>query len=31
MFKVLFHTFMVIVTGGIWGIGLIVWYILKHA
>lgn len=31
MLKVLFHTSMILITGGIWGIGLVVWYILKHA
>ena len=29
MFKVLIHTFLVFATGGIWGVGLIVYYILK--
>jgi hypothetical protein len=29
LIKVLFHTFMVVVTGGLWGIGLIVYAILK--
>lgn len=31
MFKVLFHTTMILVTGGIWGLGLIVWWMLKTA
>lgn len=29
MLKVLFHTFMTVITGGLWLIGLVVWYIFK--
>lgn len=31
MLKVLFHTIMILATGGIWGLGLIVWWIFKTA
>jgi hypothetical protein len=31
MAKVLFHTFMTFITGGVWLVGLIIWYIVKKA
>lgn len=29
MFKVLFHLFMTVITGGLWLVGLVIWYIVK--
>lgn len=29
MLKVLFHLFMTCITGGLWLVGLIIWYIVK--
>lgn len=29
MLKVLFHLFMTVATGGLWLVGLVIWYIVK--
>lgn len=29
MLKVLFHLFMTVITGGLWLVGLVIWYIVK--
>ena len=29
IFLVLFHLFLVIITGGLWGVGLLIWYVLR--
>lgn len=29
MLKVLFHLFMTVMTGGLWLVGLVIWYIVK--
>lgn len=28
--KVLFHLFMTIITGGLWLLGLVIWYMVKN-
>lgn len=29
MLKVFFHLFMTVITGGLWLVGLVIWYIVK--